>query len=89
MSAAVDMPSIAAGTTVNSFSELKRLHEAALSAVTVIDLNEKRMDAGAMKVLGQILQHLGGLERLHLRSKYQLYLNSRVIYSTLERLRLW
>jgi hypothetical protein len=80
MSAAVDMSSITAGTTVTSLSELQRLHDVALSAVTVIDLKEKRMDAGAMKVLGQMLQHLGRLERLDLRSKYQIDDDSWGIY---------
>ena len=82
MSAVVDMSSIAAaGTRVDSLSELKRLHKElgllggqallTVSVVTVIDLKGRTMHAEAMKELGQMLQHLGpilgALERLHLR----------------------
>ena len=78
ISAAVDMSSnAAAGTRVDSISELKRLHNArgllggpalsAVSVVTEIDLKGRPMHAEAMKELGQMLQHLGALERLLLR----------------------
>ena len=78
LAAAVDMSSVAAaGTRVDSLSELKRLQKelgllggqalSAVSKVTVIDLKGRTMDAEAMKDLGQMLQHLSALERLHLR----------------------